>query len=90
MTANGIPVTTRQTFDPTIFAGTSFHLHDVNDTHLDTIGNFTQVKSISPVRLHQRAAPVGDVANLAKLWSAAKLQGRAVADSEDMTTHKMT
>ncbi|PVH73022.1 subtilisin-like protease [Cadophora sp. DSE1049] len=90
LTANGIPVTTRQTFDPAIFAGTSFHLHDVNDTHLDTIGNFTQVKSISPVRLHQRAAPVGDVANVAKLWSAAKLKGRAVADSDDMTTHKMT
>ncbi|KAL2075141.1 hypothetical protein VTL71DRAFT_83 [Oculimacula yallundae] len=89
LTANGIPVSTRQTFDPAVFAGTSFRLNDLNDTHLDTIGNFTQVKSISPVRLHHRAAPVGDAANVAKLWSAAKLKGRAVADSSSQSTHIM-
>ncbi|XMA20420.1 hypothetical protein WAI453_013211 [Rhynchosporium graminicola] len=96
LTANGILVTPRQTFDPAVFAGTSFKLHDVNSTHLDTIGSFAQVTSISPVTLHDRVTPVGEKAHVAKLGNAGAttLKGRASASppahSGTQTSHIMT
>ncbi|RDW76149.1 putative subtilisin-like protease [Coleophoma crateriformis] len=92
LSANGISATSRQNFDPSIYAGTSFHLHNASDSDLDTISNFTQVKSITPVRLHKRAAPAQRDQTV-RLWDKAEafLKKRSLTESNDtMTTHKMT
>ncbi|KAG9247957.1 subtilisin-like protease [Calycina marina] len=78
-----ISTNVRKNFDSKVFAGTSFHLEDNVQTTLDTIGNLTLVKTITPVRLFDRAAPLGlDMAGLKK---------RVLSTENDVfSTHTMT
>jgi hypothetical protein len=92
---NGIASAPRQSFDtaPEIFAGVSFLLHNDTKSSLDTIANFTQVLSVSPVRTFNRTVYTKkqrrdiDWENVAK----SSLGKRALTLGTDtMTTHIMT
>ena len=92
LTANGISAVHRQTFQPNVFSGTSFHLTSNGKTDMDKIGNFTQVKQISPVRLFSTAAPSARRLNSVN-WSKVgkrNLRKRLETLSNDtISTHRM-
>jgi len=84
LTANGIVAQKRSTFQPNIFSGASFHLKSNDQTDLDLIGNFTQVKVVTPVRLFDRVAPIGK-------WDVNAIVKRVInTQNDNFTTHVMT
>jgi len=94
LTNNGIEVAPRQKFQqPGIFSGASFRLMKDDKTFVDTIGNFTQVKTISPVRIFHRVAPVANPwknVDFTKLGKSS-LNKRVITPGADtITTHIMT
>ncbi|KKY18817.1 putative subtilisin-like protease [Phaeomoniella chlamydospora] len=93
LTTCGISVVRRQTFDPNILAGTSFHLTSDTKADLDMIQSFSQVSKISPVRLYDQVAPAGHPVGKYDWRRLQKpnLHRRIVTESNDtMTTHVMT
>lgn len=92
LSSNGIEAVQREVFQPEIFSGTSFRLTADKKTDLDLIGNFTQVKIVTPVRLFHQVAPIRSERRLKKIdlkkLQKDRAQKRALTD--DFTPHVMT
>ncbi|EFX05799.1 subtilisin-like protease [Grosmannia clavigera kw1407] len=72
LSSNGIHAVQRRAFDHAFFSGTSFHLPANRTSDLDVIGNFTQVKAISPVRLFSHGSPISRDKRLSKVEALAR------------------